>query len=67
MSTMPAEPGADIAVRLDGVSKRFGDTVALHDASLRVARGPAAGALLLRRTRATRDEIARLADAWFGC
>jgi len=28
-----------IAVRLDGVTKRFGDTVALRDASLKVGRG----------------------------
>src|SRR5258708_5276298 len=41
MSTMPAErmPNADIAVRLDGVTKRFGDTVALRDASLKIQRG----------------------------
>jgi spermidine/putrescine ABC transporter ATP-binding subunit len=44
----PADPGpadpvevdrADIAVRLDGVTKRFGETVALHAASLQVRRG----------------------------
>lgn len=40
---------------------------ALLDASLRAVRGPGAGALLLRNTRAGRDEIARLADAWFEC
>ena len=39
---------------------------ALLDASLRAVRGRAAGELLLRRTRADRDEVARLADAWFG-
>ena len=41
MSTMPAEPVRPeaIAVRLDGVTKRFGDTVALKDASLKVRRG----------------------------
>jgi len=38
---------------------------ALLDAALRAVRGSAAGAFLLRRTRADRDEIARLADAWF--
>jgi len=44
----PADPDAvdpagtrreDIAVRLDGVTKRFGETVALHQASLQVRRG----------------------------
>ena len=40
---------------------------ALLDASLRVARGPAAGSFLLRRTRAQRDDIERLADHWFEC
>jgi putative spermidine/putrescine transport system ATP-binding protein/spermidine/putrescine transport system ATP-binding protein len=30
---------ADTAVRLDGVTKRFGHTVALHDAWIKVARG----------------------------
>jgi flavin-dependent dehydrogenase len=38
---------------------------ALLDAALRTIRGPAAGKLLLRKTRATREEIARLGDAWF--
>jgi len=38
---------------------------ALLDAALRAVRGSAAGAFLLRRTRADRDEMARLADAWF--
>lgn len=38
---MPAAAGsdADIAVRLDGVIKRFGDVVALHELSLPVMRG----------------------------
>ena len=40
---------------------------ALLDASLRVAKGPAAGAFLLRHTRAQRDEVARLAERWFEC
>jgi putative spermidine/putrescine transport system ATP-binding protein len=41
MSTMAADPAADtpIAVRLDGVTKRFVDTVALSDAWLKVRRG----------------------------
>src|SRR5882672_3572985 len=41
MSTMAADlqANADTAVRLDGVTKRFGDTVALRDASLKVQRG----------------------------
>src|ERR1700752_3025110 len=34
---LPARP--DIAVRLDGVSKRFGEVVALHEGSLAVYRG----------------------------
>src|SRR5215467_9119993 len=34
-----AGPDADIAVRLDGVIKRFGDVVALHELSLPVRRG----------------------------
>jgi spermidine/putrescine ABC transporter ATP-binding subunit len=37
MSNMAADP--DIAVRLDGVIKRFGDVVALHELSLPVMRG----------------------------
>jgi flavin-dependent dehydrogenase len=40
---------------------------ALLDASLRAARGPAVGAFLLRHTRADREYIARLAEAWGGC
>src|SRR3954469_2259036 len=36
MSIMAAD---DIAVRLDGVTKSFGNTVALHDAWIKVARG----------------------------
>jgi spermidine/putrescine ABC transporter ATP-binding subunit len=49
MSTMAAEgtetpsvsqpSNADTAVRLDGVTKRFGNTVALHDAWIKVGRG----------------------------
>jgi putative spermidine/putrescine transport system ATP-binding protein/spermidine/putrescine transport system ATP-binding protein len=38
----PADPGpADpaVAVRLDGITKRFGDVVALHEVSLHVRRG----------------------------
>jgi putative spermidine/putrescine transport system ATP-binding protein len=37
----PADPAgrADVAVRLDGVTKRFGAVVALHAASLQVRRG----------------------------
>lgn len=38
---------------------------ALLDAAIRTIRTPRAGELFLRRTRAQRDEIARLADAWF--
>jgi len=40
---------------------------ALLDTALRGVRGPKAGAFLLRHTRADRDAVARLADAWFGC
>jgi flavin-dependent dehydrogenase len=36
----------------------------LLDFALRFARGPAAGSLLLRHTRAERDAVARLAEAW---
>ena len=37
---MGADPTATAeAVRLDGVTKRFGDTVALRDAWLKVQRG----------------------------
>src|SRR5579864_817823 len=39
-STVLARPGGgDVAVRLDGVTKSFGETTALHDASLLVRRG----------------------------
>jgi spermidine/putrescine ABC transporter ATP-binding subunit len=39
-STLASRPSEDeIAVRLEGVSKRFGETTALHEASLRVRRG----------------------------
>lgn len=37
----------------------------LLDAALAAVRTPAAGALFLRRTRASRDDVARLAEAWF--
>ena len=37
----------------------------LLDAALAAVRTPAAGALFLRRTRASRDEVSRLAEAWF--
>jgi flavin-dependent dehydrogenase len=37
---------------------------ALLDLALRTVRTPRAGALFLRRTRASRDEIVRMADAW---
>lgn len=37
--TMKAEPAPDIAVQLDGVSKRFGTSVALNDAWLKIGRG----------------------------
>ncbi len=37
--TMNAEPARDIAVQLDGVSKRFGTSVALDDAWLKIGRG----------------------------
>jgi flavin-dependent dehydrogenase len=40
---------------------------ALLDVSLRAARGPAVGAFLLRHTRADREWIARLAEAWSRC
>lgn len=36
---MKAEPAPDIAVQLDGVSKRFGTSVALNDAWLKIGRG----------------------------
>jgi 2-polyprenyl-6-methoxyphenol hydroxylase-like FAD-dependent oxidoreductase len=36
------------------------------DAALTTTRNPKIGAALLRRTRASRDEVARLADWWFG-
>src|SRR5436853_270554 len=39
-STVGAPPGrADVAVRLDGVTKTFGAITALHEASLLVRRG----------------------------
>jgi flavin-dependent dehydrogenase len=38
---------------------------ALLDTALAGVRGPAAGAFLVRHTRADRDVIARLAEAWF--
>ncbi len=38
---------------------------ALLDAALAGVRGPAAGTFLVRRTRADRDAIARLAESWF--
>ena len=38
---------------------------ALLDAALAFVRGPAAGAFLVRRTRASRDAVARLAESWF--
>lgn len=37
----------------------------LLDAALAAVRIPGIGAMLLRRTRASREEVARLADAWF--
>jgi flavin-dependent dehydrogenase len=37
----------------------------LVDAALATVRARGIGAALLRRTRASRDEVARLADAWF--
>ena len=37
---------------------------ALLDGALRAVRTPRAGELFLRRTRAARDEIERLADGW---
>lgn len=37
----------------------------LLDAALATTRSPRAGELLLRRTRAAHEEIARMADAWF--
>jgi len=37
----------------------------LLDAALAAVRTPRAGQLFLRRTRASRDEVARLAGAWF--
>ena len=40
MSPVAPQPSnADTAVRLDGVTKRFGNTVALHDAWIKVERG----------------------------
>jgi len=38
---------------------------ALLDAALAGVRGPTAGTFLVRRTRADRDAIARLAESWF--
>jgi flavin-dependent dehydrogenase len=38
---------------------------ALLNAALAAVRGPAAGAFLVRHTRADRDVIARLAESWF--
>jgi len=38
---------------------------ALLDFALRGARSPAIGRFLLRKTRATREDVARLADRWF--
>lgn len=40
---------------------------ALLDTALRAVRGKKPGEFLLRHTRAQRDEVVRLADAWFGC
>jgi flavin-dependent dehydrogenase len=40
---------------------------ALLDTALRMVRGGKAGEFLLRHTRADRDAMARLAEAWFGC
>jgi flavin-dependent dehydrogenase len=37
----------------------------LLDAALGAMRGPAAGTLLVRRTRASADEVERLTAAWF--
>lgn len=37
----------------------------LLDAALSTVRGSAAGAFLLRKTRVSREEVARLADGWF--
>jgi len=37
---------------------------ALLDAALRLVRGPGAGRLLLRKTRATREEMARVVGSW---
>ena len=39
----------------------------LLDAALRLGRTPAAGELLVRRTRADRDAVARLTQLWFSC
>jgi len=38
-NVVPLPPRPDIAVRLDGVSKRFGEVAALHEGSLAVHRG----------------------------
>jgi flavin-dependent dehydrogenase len=38
----------------------------LLDAALATVRSPRAGETFLRRTRANADEVARLADSWFG-
>jgi len=39
----------------------------LLDAALCLGRTPGAGKLLVRRTRADRDTIARLTQRWFSC
>jgi hypothetical protein len=36
----------------------------LLDAALRITRSPRIGETLLRRTRASREEVAHMADAW---
>src|SRR3981189_223963 len=38
-ASMPEPSNADTAVRLDGVTKQFGNAIALHDAWIKVRRG----------------------------
>ena len=64
-----AEHAAMFAGRI-GWSRRVAQLLsrpALLDAALLLGRTPAAGELLVRRTRADRDAVARLTQRWFSC
>jgi flavin-dependent dehydrogenase len=51
-------------IRWSRTVARFLSNPSLLDLALRAVRSPRAGELFLRRTRAARDEISRMADAW---